>query len=111
MWEEGSLSFWVGLFPELFFDPKVNEEISAFVRDKMRARIKDPKVAEKLIPTAYGFGTKRVPLETKYFEAFNRDNVELVDVNETPIERLTERGKCGLPTARCARSTSWSSPP
>ena len=43
-------------------------------------------------PPTYGFGTKRVPLETKYFEAFNRDNVELVDVNETPIERLTERG-------------------
>ena len=92
MWAEGSLNFWVGLFPELFFDAQVNEEISAFVRDKMRARIKDPKVAEKLIPTAYGFGTRRVPLETNYFEAFNRDNVELVEVKENPIERLTERG-------------------
>jgi acetone monooxygenase len=92
MWADGSLSFWVGLFPELFFDQQVNEEISAFVRDKIRARIKDQKVAEKLIPTTYGFGTKRVPLETNYFEAFNRDNVELVDVNETPIERLTEGG-------------------
>ena len=85
MWQEGSLSFWVGLFPELFFDPQVNEEISAFVRDKIRARLKDPKVAEKLIPTAYGFGTRRVPLETNYFEAFNRDK-------ENPIERLTETG-------------------
>ncbi len=92
MWEEGSLNFWVGLFPELFFDAQVNEEISAFVRDKIRARIKDPKTAEKLIPTAYGFGTRRVPLETNYFEAFNRDNVELVDVKENPIERLTELG-------------------
>ncbi len=92
MWAEGSLNFWVGLFPEMFFDAQVNEEISAFVRDKMRARIKDPKVAEKLIPTSYGFGTRRVPLETNYFEAFNRDNVELVDVKENPIERLTERG-------------------
>jgi acetone monooxygenase len=92
MWEEGSLSFWVGLFPELFFDPQVNEEISVFVRDKIRRRIKDPALAKKLIPTTFGFGTKRVPLETNYFEAFNRDNVELVDVKETPIERLTERG-------------------
>ena len=92
MWADGSLSFWVGLFPELFFDPQVNEEVSAFVRDKIRARIKDPEVAEKLVPTAYGFGTRRVPLETNYFEAYNRDNVELVDVKETPIERLTERG-------------------
>ena len=92
MWEEGSLAFWVGLFPELFFDPQVNEAVSAFVRDKIRARIKDPAVAEKLIPTTYGFGTRRVPLETNYFEAYNRDNVELVDVKDAPIERLTERG-------------------
>jgi len=92
MWEEGSLAFWVGLFPELFFDPQVNEEISAFVRDKIRARLKDPAVAERLIPTTYGFGTRRVPLETNYFEAYNRDNVELVDVKEAPIERITERG-------------------
>jgi acetone monooxygenase len=92
MWSEGSLSFWVGSFPELFFDPQVNEEISDFVRDKIRARIKDPEVAEKLIPTAYGFGTRRVPLETNYFEAFNRDNVELVDVKKNPVERLTDTG-------------------
>jgi acetone monooxygenase len=92
IWEDGSLSFWVGSFPELLFDPQVNEEVSAFVRDKIRARIKDPKVAEKLIATAYGFGTRRVPLETNYFEAFNRDNVELVDVKETPIERIAPHG-------------------
>jgi acetone monooxygenase len=91
-WAEGSLSFWVGSYPEMFFVPEINEEVTVFVRNKIRARIKDPKVAEKLIPTSYGFGTKRVPLETNYFEAYNRDNVELVDVKETPIERLTERG-------------------
>lgn len=92
IWEDGSLSFWVGAFPEMFFDPQINEEISEFVRDKIRARIKDPAVAKKLIPTGYGFGTRRVPLETNYFEAYNRDNVELVDVKEAPIARLTERG-------------------
>jgi acetone monooxygenase len=92
LWEEGSLNFWVGSFAELFFDPQINEEISEFVRDKIRRRIKDPAVAKKLIPTGYGFGTRRVPLETNYFEAFNRDNVELVDLKEAPIERITERG-------------------
>ena len=92
MWAEGSLSFWVGLFPELFSDKQVNEEVSEFVRTKIRARITNAEVAEKLIPITYGFGTRRVPLETNYFEAFNRDNVELVDVKETPIERLTELG-------------------
>ncbi len=92
MWADGSLAFWVGTFREVFTDPEVNAIISAFVRDKIRARLKDPKVAEKLIPTDYGFGTRRVPLETKYYEAFNQDNVELVNLRETPIERITASG-------------------
>ena len=92
LWQDGSLSFWVGSFAEMFFDPQINEEISVFVRDKIRARIEDPAVAAKLIPTSYGFGTHRVPLETHYFEAYNRDNVELVDVRQTPIECITEGG-------------------
>jgi acetone monooxygenase len=92
MWADGSLAFWVGTFREVFTDPEVNAIISAFVRDKIRARLKDPKVAEKLIPRDYGFGTRRVPLETKYYEAFNQDNVELVDLRATPIERITARG-------------------
>jgi cation diffusion facilitator CzcD-associated flavoprotein CzcO len=54
--------------------------------------VKDPKVAEKLIPKDHGFGTRRVPLESGYFEAYNRDNVLLVDLNETPIERITPGG-------------------
>ncbi len=92
LWADGSLSFWVGGFVELFFDEQVNEEISQFVRAKIRARVDDPAVAAKLIPTSYGFGTHRVPLETNYFEAYNRDNVELIDVSKTPIERCTETG-------------------
>jgi hypothetical protein len=67
-------------------------------------------VAEKLIPIAYDFGTRRVPLKTNYFEASNRDNVDLVDVKENPIERLTETG-CRPLTARYTSATSWSSPP
>jgi acetone monooxygenase (methyl acetate-forming) len=92
VWADGSLAFWVGTFPELFIDQQVNSEVTAFVKEKIRARIKDPKLAEKLIPTHFGFGSKRVPLETNYYEVYDRDNVELVDVNETPIERLTEHG-------------------
>jgi acetone monooxygenase len=92
LWADGSLSFWVGSFTGVFFDPAVNEVFSEFVRDKIRARVKDPRVAEKLVPKDYGFGTRRVPLETRYYEAFNRDNVELVDTRETPIERITATG-------------------
>ena len=52
----------------------------------------DPAVAEKLIPKHHGFGTRRVPLETRYYEVYNQPNVELVDINETPIERITPTG-------------------
>ena len=54
--------------------------------------MKDPAVAEKLIPKNHGFGTRRVPLETKYYEVYNQDNVKLVDITETPIERITPTG-------------------
>src|SRR5678809_1798944 len=63
-----------------------------FMRGKIRARVKDPAVAEKLIPTNHGFGTRRVPLETGYYEVYNQPNVQLVDINETPIERITPTG-------------------
>jgi cation diffusion facilitator CzcD-associated flavoprotein CzcO len=55
-------------------------------------RVKDPAVAEKLIPKNHGFGTRRVPLESGYFEVYNQPNVKLVDINETPIERITPAG-------------------
>ena len=92
LWDDGSLSFWIGSFQGVFVDETVNAEFSEFVRDRIRARINDPKVAEMLVPTDHGFGTRRVPLETKYYEAFNRDNVTLVNARATPIESLTETG-------------------
>jgi cation diffusion facilitator CzcD-associated flavoprotein CzcO len=79
-------------FREIGQNPKINEEFSEFIRNKIRARVKDPKVAEKLVPRDHPFGAKRPPMETEYYEAYNRDNVELVDVCETPIERITPNG-------------------
>jgi cation diffusion facilitator CzcD-associated flavoprotein CzcO len=79
-------------FVEIFMDEKANQEISAFVADKIRQRVKDPKTAEGLIPKDHGFGMQRLPLETNYFEAFNRDNVRLVSLAETPIRRVTPNG-------------------
>jgi len=92
LWQDGSLAFWVGSFRDVFTDERASEAFSEFSRRKIRARIDDPAVAEKLVPTSYGFGTRRVPLETGYYEAYNRDNVELVDLRETPIEKVTPRG-------------------
>lgn len=79
-------------FPEIFLDPEANREISDYIADRIRGRVDDPVVAEKLIPKDHGFGTQRLPLETRYFEAYNRDNVHLVDISETPIERITATG-------------------
>lgn len=79
-------------FVEIFMDEEANREISDFVAGKIRERVKDPATAEKLIPKDHGFGMQRLPLETNYFEAYNRDNVDLVDVTETPIRRVTPDG-------------------
>ncbi|WP_061022900.1 NAD(P)/FAD-dependent oxidoreductase [Bradyrhizobium sp. CCH5-F6] len=91
-WNDGSLKLWISSFAELFFDAEVNAEISDFVREKMRERLKDPKLCDALIPADYGFGTHRVPLEQNFLEAFHRPNVEIVSVKANPIERVTPRG-------------------
>jgi cation diffusion facilitator CzcD-associated flavoprotein CzcO len=83
---------WMGNFKDVATDPKANKLMSDFLADKIRSRVNDPDVAEKLIPKDHGFGTRRVPMETKYFEAYNQDNVELVDINENPIEQITPSG-------------------
>jgi cation diffusion facilitator CzcD-associated flavoprotein CzcO len=87
----GSASGWQN-FREIFMDEDANAEFSEFIADKIRQRVKDPVTAEKLIPKDHGFGVQRVPLETHYFEVYNRDNVELVDIAEAPIERVTAKG-------------------
>jgi cation diffusion facilitator CzcD-associated flavoprotein CzcO len=71
---------------------EANALISDFVARKIRERVKDPKVADKLIPKDHGFGTRRVPMETRYYEVYNQPNVELVDIKETPLERITPKG-------------------
>ncbi len=81
-----------GNFPEIFLEPEANQEVSAYIADRIRQRVDDPVVADKLIPRDHGFGLQRLPLETNYFEAYNRDNVHLVDLSETPIERFTTDG-------------------
>lgn len=90
--ENGSLKLWLGSFGEMFFDPEVSEQVSEFVREKMRARLKDPKLCELLIPTDYGFGTHRVPLEMNCLEVYLRPNVEAVPVRDNPIARITPEG-------------------
>jgi cation diffusion facilitator CzcD-associated flavoprotein CzcO len=92
LWALPGFKKWLGNFRDIMTDRAANEDFAEFVRNKIRARVKDPVVAEKLAPKDHPFGSKRIPLETEYYEAYNRDNVLLVDVRETPIERITPKG-------------------
>jgi cation diffusion facilitator CzcD-associated flavoprotein CzcO len=92
LYAERGFGIWQGNFRDILTDPKANDLISDFVARKIRQRVKDQSVAEKLIPKNHGFGTRRVPLETRYYEVYNQPNVELVDIKDTPIERITQAG-------------------
>ncbi len=89
---EPGFGIWQGNFRDILIDREANAALSAFVAQKIRHRVKDPATAEKLIPKNHGFGTRRVPLETKYYEVYNQDNVKLVDILKSPIERVTASG-------------------
>jgi cation diffusion facilitator CzcD-associated flavoprotein CzcO len=95
-WEElynsPGFGIWLGNFKDTLMDERANAELSAFMAEKIRQRVADPALAEKLIPSDHGFGTRRVPLETGYYEVYNRPNVHLVNLTETPIDRVTPTG-------------------
>ncbi|KAJ9626771.1 hypothetical protein H2204_009916 [Knufia peltigerae] len=83
---------WLGAFSDTYTDRTANKLYSDFMANKIRERVHDPAVAEKLIPKNHGFGTRRVPLESGYFESYNRPNVHLVDIREIPIEAVNAQG-------------------
>jgi len=92
LYGEPGFGIWMGNFRDILVDRQANALISDFVARKIRQRVKDPLVAEKLIPKNHGFGTRRVPLESGYYEVYNQPNVKIVDINETPIESITPSG-------------------
>ncbi len=92
LYDKPGFSLLLANFPETFLEAEPNRALSAYVAARIRARVDDPAVADKLIPRDHGFGMKRLPLETRYFEAYNRSNVELVDIAQAPIERITASG-------------------
>jgi cation diffusion facilitator CzcD-associated flavoprotein CzcO len=89
---EPGFGIWMGNFRDILTDREANRLMSDFLARKIRSRVKDPAVADKLVPKTHGFGTRRVPLESGYFEVYNQPNVELVDLSETPIESVTPKG-------------------
>lgn len=94
-WKDGSLALWLSAFPEVFSEEEASKDISAFVREKMSERLNhDPDLIAKLVPqdSDYGFGTHRVPLESKYLETYLRPNVSIVDCRASAIDRVVPNG-------------------
>jgi cation diffusion facilitator CzcD-associated flavoprotein CzcO len=79
-------------YSDMMLDPAANAEWAQFVASKIRAVVDDPAVADKLIPADHAYGGKRPPFVTGYYEAYNRPNVSLIDLKETPITAVTETG-------------------
>ena len=90
-WARGGLRFRAA-FKDILSNPAANETASDFIRAKIAQIVKDPAVAERLTPRDHPFATKRPPIDTQYFETFNRDNVTLVDVRADPIQAITPAG-------------------
>ncbi len=92
VWQLGGFGKIISNYRDMTMNPAANAEWSRFVADKIRAVVKDPATAEKLIPNDHGYAGKRPPYVTDYYEAYNRPNVSLVDLKETPITAVTETG-------------------
>ncbi|KAJ5594704.1 Flavoprotein [Penicillium hispanicum] len=92
LYSEPGFGKWLGTFSDTYTDRAANKLYSDFIADKIRARVSDPRVAEHLIPKDHGFGLRRIPLESGYFEVYNDPKVHLVNLRETPFVRATRRG-------------------
>ena len=90
-WTRGGFGF-TSAFADIGVNRDANETAAAFVRAKIHAIVRDPAVAEMLSPQDHPIGTKRLPLDTNYYETYNRPNVTLVDVRKDPIEAITPTG-------------------
>ena len=91
-WAEGGSISFLYAYTDLLVNKEANDTASEFVREKIRQTVKDPAVAELLAPKDHPIGTKRLCLDTEYYETYNRENVTLVDVRSVPIEEITATG-------------------
>ena len=92
LWAEGGFGFLFGSFKDVSTDRRANDTVAEFVRSKIREIVKDPQTVENLLPTDHPWGSKRPLIDTNYFETYNRENVELVDIRHSPIQEITPKG-------------------
>src|SRR6185369_16817059 len=90
-WSRGGLGF-TATYVDLLLNKDANDTAAEFCRAKIRALVRDGAVAEALVPKHYPVGTKRMCVDTNYYETFNRDNVTLIDLRTTSIEAITPGG-------------------
>ncbi|MCY4086701.1 MAG: NAD(P)/FAD-dependent oxidoreductase [Actinomycetia bacterium] len=90
-WQEGGFGF-IFQYSDILTDPEANKVAADFVCNKIRQRVNDPEIAELLCPYDHPLGTKRLCVDSDYYETYNRDNVTLVSIRETPIEAPTPTG-------------------
>lgn len=91
-WAAGGSISYLYSYTDLLLSEEANDTAAEFVRMRIRETVKDPRTAELLCPDNHPIGTKRLILDTNYYETFNRDNVTLVDVRSAPIETVTPAG-------------------
>lgn len=91
LWEKGGFFLAGGSYNDLLTSAEANETAASFVREKIQQIVRDPETAKKLTPD-YHIATKRIIIDTDYYETYNRDNVTLIDVKKQPIVEITENG-------------------
>lgn len=94
LWKQGGFSFWTSNYNDLFTDKTSNTIIYSWWRQQVHKRLRSAHARNTLAPEnpPYAFGTKRVPLEQTYYEAFNMEHVQLVDLQDDPVKEATRNG-------------------
>jgi len=96
-WERGGLQFRAS-FQDMLVSKEANDTAADFIKRKIRSIVKDPRTAAILSDIDHPYAAKRPPIDTNYFETYNRRNVSLVDLKRAPIERISE---AGIRTTEC----------
>lgn len=92
LWNRGGFAKYWGNYFDIITSRAANNAFCEFAADRIRARVRDPETAARLIPSDHGYGIRRPPFETHYYEVYNQDNVTLVDLRATPVQRVTSGG-------------------
>ena len=92
LWEIGSFKFMFTSYNDIVLDLKANATVAGYIEAKIRETVNDPAKADVLCEFNHPVGTKRPPIDTNYYETFNRDNVSIVSIRKNPIQKVTVDG-------------------